>query len=69
MYQGALITCTHSPNGDPTPVPQNGTFVSEGITRTGKESCSKLPRSIIWRKNTKVAQITVPVNMYPGGVT
>ena len=50
MYQGALVTCTHSPNGDPTPVSYNDTVVGKGVTRTGKEGCSKLPRNVIWRK-------------------
>ena len=66
MWQITLITriISHSPDGEPTPVPSNSTTEGEVMTRTGGGSCSELPSNITWMgkygyKNTKLHYTTV----------
>ena len=51
MCQQTLTAPTHSPDGDPIPVPSNSTSEGEGITRTGGGSCCELPSNMSYREN------------------
>ena len=46
MNKVTLTAPTHSPGGEPIPVPSNSTPEGEGVTRTGGGGCSELPGNL-----------------------